>query len=394
MTQRLPSAQRRQQIVAAALDLLAQTPVEVLTTRDIARAVGISQPALFRHFRSRAQILDAVVEQSRQQLLPIAAGALELDGLAGLRHLALGLVEHADQNPGLPRLLFHSLASEVEPEAAAIAVTGTESKTRPPHFRTSLRLLISMQQNLVAELIHQAQRQAEIPTGISVTLAAELYINLLQGRLLQSKFTESGGTHPDTLVEFWLAGLPALHTQILDSEVGHAGCATEPCPSQSETADPLPTLDVTPILATGVDPLEKIQAVLQQMPPYGVLQLTAPFKPVPLLGLLDSRGFRCTAQAIADDRWQMEIGGPQVPPVLDLLQLEVPEPMIQILTATADLAPGACVLARVPRVPSLLIPRLVDRGLQVHYQEGEAPGVLLLALNPESQPLSTEQTTS
>jgi TetR/AcrR family transcriptional regulator len=387
MTRRLPSEQRRQQIVAAALDLLAQTPVEDLTTREIARAVGISQPALFRHFRSRALILDAVVDQSREQLLPIAQTALALDGLAGLRRLAQSLVEHADQNPGLPRLLFHSLASESGANA------GAEQKIGLPHFRNSLRLLISMQQNLVAELILQAQRQAELPRGISVPLAAELYINLLQGRLLQSKFTESGGTHPDTLVEFWLAGLPALHQSELGPTAdtdGHAGATATAEP----LVDPLPKLDVTPIIASGVDPLEKIMAALQAMPAYGVLQLTAPFQPVPLLGLLDSRGFSCCTQQISEQQWQIEIHGPLAPPVMELLHFEVPEPMVQVLTATADLAPGACVLARVPRVPSLLIPRLVERGLEVHYQEGAAVGVLLLSRNPQTTHTSPEQTTS
>ena len=39
-------------MVEAALRLLGEVPLEGLTTRLVAAEVGVSQPALFRHFRS------------------------------------------------------------------------------------------------------------------------------------------------------------------------------------------------------------------------------------------------------------------------------------------------------------------------------------------------------
>ena len=73
MTNRLPTAERRAQIVDATLSLLATTPVARITTRQIAEQVGISQPALFRHFESREALLSAVVDRARTALQAAAA---------------------------------------------------------------------------------------------------------------------------------------------------------------------------------------------------------------------------------------------------------------------------------------------------------------------------------
>jgi len=51
------------------------------------------------------------------------------------------------------------------------------------------------------------------------------------------------------------------------------------------------------------------------------------------------------------------------PEVLDLRDLEAPEPLQRILEACAALAPGASLAARTPRYPEMLLPQLERRGL-------------------------------
>jgi len=50
-------------------------------------------------------------------------------------------------------------------------------------------------------------------------------------------------------------------------------------------------------------------------------------------------------------------------PILELRELEAPEPMQRILEAAAKLAPGAALLARTPCYPRLLFPQLEGRRL-------------------------------
>jgi TetR/AcrR family tetracycline transcriptional repressor len=53
----------RQRIVAAALDLLDEAGIDGLTTRALARRLGVQQPALYWHFRSKRLLLDALNQE-------------------------------------------------------------------------------------------------------------------------------------------------------------------------------------------------------------------------------------------------------------------------------------------------------------------------------------------
>lgn len=53
---------QRETVIRAALDLLDETGVDGLTTRRIATALGVQQPALYWHFKDKAALLDALAE--------------------------------------------------------------------------------------------------------------------------------------------------------------------------------------------------------------------------------------------------------------------------------------------------------------------------------------------
>ncbi len=55
-SRKLPSSERREHILAESLRLFAERGVFQVSTREIATAVGISQPSLYAHFKSRDEI--------------------------------------------------------------------------------------------------------------------------------------------------------------------------------------------------------------------------------------------------------------------------------------------------------------------------------------------------
>ena len=59
---RLPAAERRQAIVDAALRVFASGSYSGATTAEIARAAGISEPILYRHFASKRELYLACLE--------------------------------------------------------------------------------------------------------------------------------------------------------------------------------------------------------------------------------------------------------------------------------------------------------------------------------------------
>jgi len=65
---RLPAAERRSAIVRAALEVFGSGSYASSTTAEIARAAGVSEPIIYRHFASKRDLWCACVEQAWLQL--------------------------------------------------------------------------------------------------------------------------------------------------------------------------------------------------------------------------------------------------------------------------------------------------------------------------------------
>lgn len=58
---RLKAAQRRDQLIEVATRLFAKTGYDATTTADIAKAAGVTEPILYRHFSSKQELFIAIV---------------------------------------------------------------------------------------------------------------------------------------------------------------------------------------------------------------------------------------------------------------------------------------------------------------------------------------------
>ena len=365
MSRRAKTEVRQAQIVDAALSLLAETSLEGLSTRAVARAVGLTQPALFRHFRNREALLLAVVRHARERLAERVAAVLSEPGDAPTRleRLVRALLAHVEANPGLPRLLFADAAAG----KAASAPLGA-----------ALHHLVSMQRTLVAELVRDGQRGGTLADAVDPADAACVLVGAVQGLVLQWELgarADSLSAKASPVTRLWLTGVSprrerALHAAEDDASEMPAPAA--PAPARPSVAPALSLLDVRPTLDTGRDPLDEILARVEAAGPTAWTCVVAPFAPRPLVTLLTSRGFRVSLRRLGGDAqtepsaetWAVEIAGPQAPPLLSLEALEPPEPLQRVLEAAADLAPGEATVARLPREPHLLYPRLRERGLR------------------------------
>jgi len=351
MSPRLSSSQRRREIVDAALALLATNPIDGITTHDVARRVGVSRPALFRHFRSRDAIFETVVADTRARLEGLIEHVLQpgRPPLDSLEALLRGVIRDAAQHPGTPRLLFYD-------------ATGSEAP-----FRRALRQLISMQRALASELVREAQRRTEVSESIDPESAGRLFVAMIQGALLQWQlFAHDGDLEQQAgaLFGVWRAGLAAGEPDRQRTPPARAAATGD------AAASALVCLDVRPLLDDGRDPLDHILGQLEQLPAHGVLKVIAPFRPGPLLSLLAWRGYRAVARELEPRVWETEIQPQGAVEIADHRELEAPLPLERILEATPALEPGGVLLARVPRVPSLLFPHLEQRQLtwEVHRE--------------------------
>ncbi len=109
-TRRLPRAQRREQILAAATEAFAREGFAVTSLDDIAGEAGVTRAILYRHFESKTDLYQGVLERAGARLA--AAVGEEPGAYTGAAVDAL--VAYASEDPAGFRLLFQHAAREPE----------------------------------------------------------------------------------------------------------------------------------------------------------------------------------------------------------------------------------------------------------------------------------------
>jgi AcrR family transcriptional regulator len=99
---------RREQVVQAALRIIGKKGVGGLTTSAIARAVGVSEANLYRHFRNKEEILfetgKSIGGAIRKNLEVVLASPIR--PVLKLKRAFLLHLEFIEKNEGIPRLGF------------------------------------------------------------------------------------------------------------------------------------------------------------------------------------------------------------------------------------------------------------------------------------------------
>ena len=107
--------ERRLQILQTLATMLQEPGGDRVTTAALAGRRGVSEAALYRHFASKAQMFEGLIqfiEESVFGLINQIVGA-EPDPLKQLRSIVLMLLGFAERNPGMTRVLIgDALVSE------------------------------------------------------------------------------------------------------------------------------------------------------------------------------------------------------------------------------------------------------------------------------------------
>lgn len=151
------------------------------------------------------------------------------------------------------------------------------------------------------------------------------------------------------------------------------------------------TLDVRDDIRTGREPFSTIIDAVARLGPNENLLLIVPFKPAPLIGLLEKKGFVHSAKQIENDEWEVLFSRASTkalenyPPIQDnstnaesklTLYVEVdargfepPQPMIKILEMLATLPESTELRALTDRRPIHLYTLLEARGFNGQTEE-------------------------
>ena len=180
-TQTKPS--RQQEILQTLAQMLENNPGERITTAALAKQVGVSEAALYRHFPSKAKMFEALIEFAEDTLFPRITLIMQDQNSAQVRceQILTLTIAFADRNPGLCRVLTGD------------ALLGENERLR----KRSSQIFDRMETQ-----IKQALRQAEVEEGLvtrqPVAAVASLMLACVEGRInqyIRSGFKASPSTH-------------------------------------------------------------------------------------------------------------------------------------------------------------------------------------------------------
>lgn len=164
MTKREPTASRKLQIADAALKIIATHGVARFTTAAIAREVGMTEGALFRHFTSKEEIVLAAIGRV-EELFELDAPDLEGPPLERLRGFLEHRVRVVHQHGGIPRLVFSD-------ELASVA--GGAGSARARAIRERARATIR-------GCLEEAKRTGHLADGLDVEAASMVVLGTVMG---------------------------------------------------------------------------------------------------------------------------------------------------------------------------------------------------------------------
>jgi TetR/AcrR family transcriptional regulator len=166
---------RAQQILEALARQLETHPGQRITTAALAKEVGVSEAALYRHFPSKARMFEGLIEFIEETIFGLINRILEEESSAEKRcEKILGLLlGFSAKNPGLSRILVGD------------ALTGESDRLRIRITQFYDRLETQLKQ-----ILREAESRNELPVGNPSTASANMMLAMAEGRMNQ--FVRSG----------------------------------------------------------------------------------------------------------------------------------------------------------------------------------------------------------
>ncbi|BBM01389.1 MULTISPECIES: nucleoid occlusion factor SlmA [Microbulbifer] len=182
---------RRQQILEALAHMLEASPGARITTAALAKEVGFSEAALYRHFPSKSKMFEGLIEFIEETVFTRIAMILQeepsaLNRCQKILHLLLAFCE---RNPGITRLLTGD------------ALTG---ETERLHGR--ILQLFDRLETQIRQILREAELREHLRPTLPLGGAANLLLASAEGRIVQ--YVRSGFKRKPT--EYWAEQWPVL----------------------------------------------------------------------------------------------------------------------------------------------------------------------------------------
>ncbi|MCB1665866.1 MAG: nucleoid occlusion factor SlmA [Pseudomonadales bacterium] len=172
---------RKEHILQSLARMLESGPGERITTAALAREVGVSEAALYRHFPSKAKMFEGLIVFIEETLFTRITRILEEEPGAEKRceKILFLVLTFAEKNPGMTRLMTgDALAGETE------------------RLRVRISQLFDRLEAQIKQILREAQIRENLRCVVSPSILSNLLMSSAEGRLMQ--FVRSEFKKPPT----------------------------------------------------------------------------------------------------------------------------------------------------------------------------------------------------
>lgn len=172
---------RRDHILQALATMLENQPGARITTAALAKEVGVTEAALYRHFPSKARMFEGLIDFIEEVVFSRVNHILqeESDVRARCEKILMLVLVFTERNPGITRILNGD------------ALTGEHER-----LQSRIALFFDRLETQLKQVLREAELKQSIGTAMTSTAAANLMLVLVEGHV--SQFVRSGFRHKPT----------------------------------------------------------------------------------------------------------------------------------------------------------------------------------------------------
>ena len=159
---------RRESILQALARELEEKPGERITTAQLAKAVGVSEAALYRHFPSKAKMFEGLIEFIEDTVFSLMNRILEDEkrSLSRCEKILSLLLGFAEKNPGMTRLLVSD------------ALVGEKSR-----LRERISQFYERVETQIKQVLRESRLQGSEISDEQIKTYSRLLLSIIEGRL-------------------------------------------------------------------------------------------------------------------------------------------------------------------------------------------------------------------
>ena len=161
---------RKDQILQALAHMLEVSPGVRITTSALAKEVGVSEAALYRHFPSKAKMFEGLIEFIEDALFSRISMILndEKDALVRCERILVLLLAFCEKNPGLTRIL-----------------NGDALAGEPDRLRYRMIQLFERLETQIKQVLREAEANDGLRTRSTLNTTSNMILAVAEGRISQ-----------------------------------------------------------------------------------------------------------------------------------------------------------------------------------------------------------------